>query len=77
MGHGRELRVHREPVYSHCRPADCTLELAANLPLALVQVKAYANVCGLLALPDANAGTLEFYGEALRRAAADHAPVYT
>ena len=42
-----------------------------------MQVKAYANVCGLLALPDANAGTLEFYGEALRRAAADHAPVYT
>ena len=42
-----------------------------------MQVKAYANVCGLLALPDADAGTLEFYGEALRRAAADHAPVYT
>ena len=60
-------------------PLPCRLyaELAANLPLALVQVKAYANVCGLLALPDADAGTLEFYREALRRAAADHAPVYT
>ena len=58
-------------------PCRLHAELAANLPLALVQVKAYANVCGLLALPDADAGTLEFYGEALRRAAVDHAPVYT
>ena len=40
-------------------------------------MKAYANTCGLLALPDADPGTLAFYLDALARAAAEHAPQYT